>query len=105
VGAGGGGIACEVGIAGFGLGCGSETMPAAYPHAGAGISGMERFHIGVNFLGGGAADVDVEGIGFALAVEFAEVDEELGMSFTLEELFHDVAGGFSLTGLFDSELG
>ena len=66
---------------------------------------MERFHIGVNFLGGGAADVDEEGIGFVLFVEFAEVDDELGMSFALAELFHDVVGGFSLLGLLDSELG
>jgi hypothetical protein len=69
---------------------------------------MERFHIGVNFLGGGAADVDEEGIGFVLFVEFEEVDEELRMSFALAELFevfHEVEGGFSLTGLLDSEFG
>jgi hypothetical protein len=73
---------------------------------------MVRFHIGVNFLGGGAVDVDEEeGIGFAVLVEFAVAvaDEELGTSFAvavlLFEAFHEFAGGLSLIGLFDSEFG
>jgi hypothetical protein len=77
---------------------------------------MVRFHIGVNFLGGGAAvavDVDVdeeeEGTGFAVFVEFAVVavtDEEPGTRFALGVLlFQEFAGGLSLIGLLDSEFG
>ena len=65
---------------------------------------MVRFHIGVNFLGGGV-DVDKEGTGFAVFVEFAVAvaDEEPGTSFAL--LFQEFAGGLSLIGLLDSEFG
>lgn len=77
---------------------------------------MVRFHIGVNFLGGAAAAVDVadeeeEEAGFAVFVEVAIIEEELGTSFAvavlllLFEAFHEFAGGLSLTGLLDSELG
>ena len=74
-----------------------------------------RFHIGVNFLGGGAAAVEVddedeEGAGFAVFVEFAVVvvtDEELvGTSFALGVfLFQEFVGELSLVGLLDSEPG
>lgn len=57
-----------------------------------------RFHIGVNFLGGGV-DVDEEGTGLAVFV----VEEEPGMSFAL--LFQEFTGGVSLIGLLDSEFG
>lgn len=36
---------------------GSETIPAAYPNAGCGYSGIVRFQTGVNFLVGEASGV------------------------------------------------
>lgn len=74
--------------AGGGLGCGSATMPAAYPQAGAGISGIVRRHIGVNFFAGAfdaeavLEDVDTEdevvpGAGRMADAEEDEADETL----------------------------
>jgi hypothetical protein len=71
---------------------------------------MVRFHIGVNFFGGGA---DVSVVEFVVVTEVADVDDDevvevdLEMVLTAagnpEDLFQGKAGRFSLTGLFDSE--
>ncbi len=44
-------------------------MPAAYPHAGAGISGIVRRHIGVNFFAGAIEEEAV--------LEEVDIDEEV----------------------------
>ena len=72
---------------------------------------MVRFHIGVNFLGGGAVDVDEEETGFVVLVGFAvAVKDELSetsfaVAIILIEVFHEFASRLSLTGLLDSEPG
>ena len=71
---------------------------------------MVRFHIGINFLGGEAVDVDEETgfvvlVGFAVAVKDELSETSFAVAIILIEVFHEFASRLSLTGLFDSELG